>query len=93
MESIRPIWEGTRGWFRASSESDLLGRIWARPDVTVPGPDGRPVAARARILAGQEAADAAARLAACHPLRHRVVEPLLHRLRGSTPVHLELTPR
>ena len=92
MERIRPTWDGERGWFSTSGESDLLGRIWARPEVTVPGPDGRPVTARARILAGEEAAFAAAQLARRHPLRHGLVVPLLERLRGSSPVHLELIP-
>lgn len=55
-------------------------------------PTGESVRLHARILEGDESARAGRRLAGKYPLLHGVLIPLVHRLRGNTTVHVELTP-
>jgi PPOX class probable F420-dependent enzyme len=55
-------------------------------------PTGPAVEARARILSGAESAHASALLARKHPFLHGILVPLIHRLRGNTTMHVELSP-
>lgn len=55
-------------------------------------PTGPALHARARILAGDEAAHAADAITRKYPLLHGFVIPMVHRLRGNTTVHIELMP-
>jgi len=48
--------------------------------------------ATARLLAGEEASQAASKLARQHPGRHGGLASLAYRLRGARPVHYELRP-
>jgi PPOX class probable F420-dependent enzyme len=55
-------------------------------------PTGPAIRARARMLEGEESAHAGRLLARKHPVLHGVLVPLIHRLRGNTTIHVELTP-
>jgi PPOX class probable F420-dependent enzyme len=55
-------------------------------------PTGPAIRAQARILAGEESVAAGRALAHKYPVMHGVLVPLVHRLRGSTTMHIELTP-
>ena len=54
-------------------------------------PTGPSVRARARMLSGEESAHAAKLLSRKHPFLHGFLVPLVHRLRGNTTVHVEVT--
>jgi hypothetical protein len=89
---------GGLAFVRAWGATEKIKRIGATPEVeiapsTVRGrPTGPPIRARARILDGAESDSAGRALARKHPLRHGIIVPLIHRLRGNTTVHLELRP-
>lgn len=96
---VHVVWDGERAWFRTWDAAAKLARMWRDPRVEV-APctlrgrvTGPAVAARSRILTGIEAEEARARLAAAFPLVHGTLVPLVHRRRGCTTVHLELSPR
>jgi uncharacterized protein len=55
-------------------------------------PTGPAIRARARVLEGAESKYAGKALARKHPILHGFLVPLIHRLRGHTTVHIELTP-
>ena len=55
-------------------------------------PTGPAIHARARILDGDEAVAAGRALARKYPVMHGGLVPLVHRLRGNTTMHVELTP-
>jgi hypothetical protein len=44
------------------------------------------------VLSGDESAYAGQLLARKHPILQGVLVPLIHRLRGNTTMHIELTP-
>jgi hypothetical protein len=44
------------------------------------------------VLEGEEAAYAGRLLARKHPILHRFLVPLIHRLQGNKTVHIELRP-
>lgn len=89
---------GGRAVVRTWDASGKFKRIRNNPEVTIAPsttrgrPTGPAARARARILAGEESARAAAALARKHPVVHGVLVPLYHRLRRYTTAHLELTP-
>jgi uncharacterized protein len=53
---------------------------------------GPAIRARARLLEGEESAYAGRLLVRKHPILHRILVPLVHRLRGNETVHIELRP-
>ncbi|GEM_PF-392071 len=55
-------------------------------------PTGPAVRAHARVLGGGESAYAARALARKYPILHGFVIPRVHRIRGNTTMHIELTP-
>ena len=90
--------EDGRAFFRTYDRAGKFKRIRRDPVVTVAPatwrnrPTGSPVRARARPLAGAEAARASRLLAKKHRLLHGLLVPLGHRLRGYRTVHFELEP-
>ena len=94
---VHVAWAGDRAFFRTWDEAGKLGRIWRNPHVTI-APcttkgrvTGPTVDARARILSGEEAELAAEQLSRRWPLLHGHLIPWVHRRKGWTTVHLELT--
>jgi uncharacterized protein len=89
--------DGDRAYFRTWDTAWKLRRIRANPLVeiapsTVRGkPTGPALAATARILSGEESAQAGRLIARKYPFLHGFLIPLLHRLRGNTTMHVELT--
>ncbi len=90
--------DGDRAFVRSWDTAWKVRRIRNNPEVEVAPatwrgkPIGPAVRARARLLAGPEAAAASRALARKHPLLHGLLVPLAHRLRRYTTVHLELRP-
>lgn len=90
--------DGDRAFIRTFDTAGKLKRIRRNPEVTIAPstargrPTGPAIRARARLLDGEEAAQAAQALASKHPILHGVLVPLGHRLRGNRTVHLELVP-
>jgi PPOX class probable F420-dependent enzyme len=90
--------EGDHAYFRTWETAWKMRRIRRNPNVTIApstargAPTGPAISARARVLSGEEAAHAARLLARKYPILHGALIPLVHRLRGYTTVHLELTP-
>ncbi|MGH2614188.1 MAG: PPOX class F420-dependent oxidoreductase [Thermomicrobiales bacterium] len=90
--------KGDRAFVRTWGTAGKFKRVRNNPEVTIAPstvtgkPTGPARRARARILGGQESAHAARLLRRKHPFLHGVFVPLVHRLRGSTTMHLELTP-
>ncbi len=90
--------DGGRAFVRTWDAAGKLCRIRNNPEVEVPPatwrgkPTGPAIRARARLLAGPEAAAAGRTLAAKHPRLHGVLMPLAHRLRRYRTVYLELCP-
>lgn len=88
---------GERAFVRTWDTAGKLKRIGHTPAVTVAPSTvrgratGPALAARARVLEGEEAATAARELTRKYPLLHGVLIPRLHRLRGNRTVHVELT--
>jgi PPOX class probable F420-dependent enzyme len=94
---VHVAWEGRRGFFRTFDEAGKLGRVWRDPHVTVAPCTSRgrvtgpTVEARARILTGEEAELAAEQLGRRWPVLHGRLIPWVHRRKGWTTVHLELS--
>lgn len=90
--------DGDRAYFRTWDTAWKMKRIRNNPVVEIAPstfrgePTGSAIRARARPLSGREAEHAAKGLSQKHPLLHRRLVPLIHRLRGNRTVHLELTP-
>jgi uncharacterized protein len=90
--------DGGRAFVRTWDETWKLKRIRNTPEVEVAPstfrgvPTGPAIHARARILDGDEAVAAGRALAHKYPVMHGVLVPLVHRLRGNTTMHVELTP-
>jgi uncharacterized protein len=90
--------DGDRAFVRTWDETWKLKRIRNTPEVEVAPstfrgvPTGPAIRARARILNGNEAVAARRALARKYPVMHGVLVPLVHRLRGNTTMHVELTP-
>jgi PPOX class probable F420-dependent enzyme len=91
--------DGNVAYIRSWSTAGKIKRIRNNPVVEVEPSTmrGRPTGgprfqARARLLAGDEAAHARALLRRKHPVLHGVLVPVAHRLAGYETVHLELTP-
>ena len=89
--------EGGRAFIRTWDSAGKAKRIRSNPEVTIaPGtaggrPTGPPVPAQTRILTGEESARAGRLLAGKYPRLHGLLVPLVHRLRGNTTMHIELT--
>jgi PPOX class probable F420-dependent enzyme len=90
--------EGDHAYIRTWDTAWKLRRLRNNPLVDVAPstfrgkPTGPAIQARARILTGDESAHAGRLLARKHPILHGVLVPLIHRLRGNTTMHVELTP-
>ena len=89
--------EGDRAFIRTWDTAGKVKRIRNNPGATIAPctasgrQTGPPVPARARILAGEESARAGHLLAGKYPLLHGLLVPLVHRLRGTSTMHIELT--
>ncbi len=91
--------DGDRAFVRTFDTAWKLKRIHNRPEEVEVAPStwrGRPtgsaIRARARVLEGEESAYAGRLLARKHPVLHRFLVPLVHRLRGNETIHIELRP-
>jgi PPOX class probable F420-dependent enzyme len=90
--------DGDRAFVRTFDTAWKLKRIHNNPEVEVAPstwrgrPTGPAIRARARVLEGEESAYAGRLLARKHPILHRSLVPLIHRLRGKETVHIELRP-
>ena len=95
----RVVAEGDRAYFQTWSTSRTAKRL-RRNDWVQAAPCaalglyryGPWLDATARLLAGGEASQAAAKLAREHPAQHGGLASLARRLRGARPVHYELRP-
>ncbi len=87
-----------RAFVRTFDTAWKLRRIRNNPVVEVAPstwrgrPTGSAICARARVLEGEESAYAGRLLARKHPILHRFLVPLVHRLQGNETVHIELRP-
>jgi PPOX class probable F420-dependent enzyme len=90
--------EGDRAFVRTWDTAGKLKRIRNNAEVALAPstfrgrPTGPAIRAHAKILSGPEAAHAGQMLAHKHPLLHGILVPLIHRLRGYTTRHIEITP-
>ncbi len=90
--------DGAQAFVRTFDTAWKLKRIHNNPEVEVApstwrgGPTGPAIRARARVLEGEESAYAGRLLARKHPILHRFLVPLVHRLRGNQTIHIELRP-
>ncbi|MBA3425097.1 MAG: PPOX class F420-dependent oxidoreductase [Rubrobacter sp.] len=90
--------EGDHAYFRTWATSGKMKRIRNNPEVEVAPSTalgkqtGPAIWGRVRLLKGDEAAHAARLLSRKHPVMHRFLVPMAHRLRGYETVHLELIP-
>jgi PPOX class probable F420-dependent enzyme len=90
--------DGDRAFVRTFDTAWKLKRIRNNPEVEVAPstwrgkPTGSAIRARARVLEGEESAYAGRLLARKHPILHRFLVPLGHRLRDNETVHIELRP-
>ena len=90
--------DGDRAFVRTFDTAWKLKRIRNNPEVGVAPstwrgkPTGPAIRARARVLEGEESAYAGRLLARKHPILHRFLVPLVHRLRGNETIHVELRP-
>jgi len=90
--------EGDHAFVRTWDTTWKLKRIRNNPEVEIAPstargrPTGPAIRARARVLDGDESAHAAKLLARKHPILHRFLVPMAHRLRGNETVHIELIP-
>ena len=89
--------DGDRAFIRTWDTAGKAKRIRSNRKVTIAActasgrATGPPIPAHARILAGEESARAGRLLASKYPLLHGLLVPLVHRLRGNTTMHIELT--
>ena len=96
--AVNIVVEGDRAYFRTWDTAWKLRRIRNNPEVEfAPSPAcGRPTApaivARATVLEGEESSRAGRLLASKYPALHRLLVPLVHRLRGNKTMHVELAP-
>jgi PPOX class probable F420-dependent enzyme len=90
--------DGERAFVRTFDTAWKLKRIRNHPEVEVAPstwrgkPTGPAIRAHARVLEGEESAYAGRLLARKHPMLHRFLVPLIHRLRGKETIHIELRP-
>jgi uncharacterized protein len=91
--------DGERAFVRTFDTAWKLKRIRNRPEEVEVAPStwrGKPtgpaIRAHARVLEGEESAYAGRLLARKHPMLHRFLVPLIHRLRGNETIHIELRP-
>jgi PPOX class probable F420-dependent enzyme len=90
--------DGNRAFMRTFDTAWKLKRIHNNPEVEIAPstwrgrPTGPAIRARARLLEGEESAYAGRLLVRKHPILHRILVPLVHRLRGNETVHIELRP-
>ena len=90
--------DGDRAFVRTWDTAGKFKRIRNNPMVEIAPstfrgtPTGPAIRARARVLSGDESAYAGQLLAYKHPILQGVFVPLIHRLRGNTTIHIELTP-
>ena len=90
--------DGNRAFVRTFDTAWKLKRIHNNPEVEIAPstwrgrPTGPAIRARARLLEGEESAYAGRLLVRKHPILHRILVPLVHRLRGYETVHVELRP-
>lgn len=90
--------DGNRAFVRTFDTAWKLKRIHNNPEVEIAPstwrgrPTGPAIRARARLLEGEESAYAGRLLVRKHPMLHRILVPLVHRLRGNETVHIELRP-
>jgi uncharacterized protein len=90
--------DGNRAFVRTFDTAWKLKRIHNNPEVEIAPSTGRgrltgpAIRARARLLEGEESAYAGRLLVRKHPILHRILVPLVHRLRGNETVHIELRP-
>lgn len=90
--------DGDRAFIRSWDSAGKVKRIRNNGAVTIAPctergrPTGPAIRACARILAGEESAHAGHLLAGKYPILHRLLVPLVHRLRGNTTTQqIELT--
>ena len=90
--------EDDHAYFRTWSTSGKMKRIRSNPEVEISPSTalgkktGLALRGRVRTLKDGEAAHASRLLSRKHPLLHRFLVPMAHRLRGYETVHLELIP-
>ena len=90
--------EDDHAYFRTWSTSGKMKRIRNNPEVEVAPSTalgratGPAIRGRVRVLKDAEAEHAARLLSRKHPVMHRFLVPMAHRLRGYETVHLELIP-
>ncbi len=88
--------DGERAFVRTFDTAWKLKRIRNHPEVEVARstwrgkPRGPAIRAHARVLKGEESAYAGRLLTRKHPMLHRFLVPLIHRLRGNETIHIEL---
>lgn len=96
--AVNIVVEGDHAYFRTWDTAWKFRRIRNNPAVEFAPctPLGRPkgpaMRARARVLEGKESAQAGRLLASKYQIMHRILVPLVHRLRGNRTVHIELRP-
>jgi uncharacterized protein len=90
--------DGNRAFVRTFDTAWKLKRIHNNPEVEIAPSTwrgrltGPAIRARARLLEGEESAYAGRLLVRKHSILHRILVPLVHRLRGNETVHIELRP-
>ena len=90
--------DGNRAFVSTFDTAWKLKRIHNNPEVEIAPSTwrgrltGPAIRARARLLEGEESAYAGRLLVRKHPILHRILVPLVHRLRGNETVHIELRP-
>jgi uncharacterized protein len=90
--------DGDRAFIRTWDTAGKFKRIRNNPTVEIAPstfrgtPTGPALRTHARVLSGDESAYAAQLLVRKHPILHGMLVPLIHRLRGNTTMHIELTP-
>ncbi|MGI9049902.1 MAG: PPOX class F420-dependent oxidoreductase [Rubrobacteraceae bacterium] len=95
--AVNIVVDGDHAYFRTWDTAWKLRRIRNNPEVQVAPstllgrPTGPAIHARARILSGAASDRAARLLTRKYPISHGFLVPLVHRLRGNTTMHVELT--
>ena len=89
--------DGDRAFIRTWDTAGKAKRIRNNPTVSIAPctargrATGPAMPARARILTSDDSAYAGRLLVGKYPILHGLLVPLLHRLRGNTTIHVELT--